>query len=351
MKEATSDTLLTEALARAPSGRNKAALWLAQQSHWNGYPEPDAEALMIRFVDAVGGGHGKDAFTVREALATLKAEYRRPTHGREPWTSGTSGGGDRRIQKARLVFPTAPPKKRDPEPDPDSVRGLRAQLRHIEPLTGTPAEVYLNGRGISSSLALAVKCKYSPTWGVCGPAAVFPIRGEDGKTCAANGRAITPDTPADRKTRTFGPKSLGTFATPGALDADPVAITEACIDALSLAEAGLPAIALCGTSGLPAWLITRLAAAIVPGRSRTVFLAFDADQPGEDAAKRIDPQLSLVRTVRVRPHTKDWNADLTTEGADALRRRFSRICDTCGTPMTDEGGGCWGCEICNYQEL
>ena len=180
-----------------------------------------------------------------------------------------------------------------------------------------PGETYLVSRGITCELARSTSCKYAPSWGKIGGAVVFPIRDESGAVIAAAGRAIE-----GNGKQTFGPKSLGVFSTPGALEADPVAITEAPIDALTLALAGLSAIALCGTSGLPSWLIKLLATpstATPAGHSRTVYLAFDGDPAGEAAATRIGAKLHLVHAVRLRPKYKDWNQDLTTDGLESLR--------------------------------
>lgn len=322
MSQATPETLLDMALARAPAGRNNAGFWLAQQLHANGYSQADAEAVMCQYAASVGGA-GKDSYTEREARATLKAEYRR--EAKDPWSGGSGGGPgswqERRAHKARQSFPTAPPARRDPEPNPDSVERFRRESKRVKKITGTPAAAYLESRGIPEDLARAARCAYAPAWGSVGQAVVFPIVSEAGKSIAANGRAITETTP-DKQKRTYGPKIGGAFLTPGALEADPVAITEAPIDALTLALAGLPAIALCGTSGLPSWLIKRLgipAADTPAGHSRTVYLAFDNDQAGETAAARIGAAMPLVRTVRLRPKGKDWNEDLTTGGLGALR--------------------------------
>lgn len=324
MSQATPETLLDMALARAPAGRNNAGFWLAQQLHANRYEEADAAAVMRQYAAAVGGA-GKDSYTEREARATLKAEYRR--EAKEPWSGGNGGGPgaitwqERKARKARQSFPTAPPARRDPEPNPDSVERFRRESKRVKKITGTPAAAYLESRGIPEDLARAARCAYAPAWGSVGQAVVFPIVSEAGKSIAANGRAITKQ-PADKQKRTYGPKIGGAFLTPGALEADPVAITEAPIDALTLALAGIPAIALCGTSGLPSWLIKRLgspAADTPAGHSRTVYLAFDNDQAGETAAARIGAAMPLVRTVRLRPKGKDWNEDLTTGGLDSLR--------------------------------
>lgn len=333
----TPDTLLDMALERAPAGRNNAGFWLAQQLHANGCGESDADAVMREFVAAVGGADaGKGSYTEREARATLKAEYRRPP--KDPWP--TAGGQPfdnpqaRRALKRRRLFPTAPPAPRDPG-DADSAARFAQERKRLKRIAGTPAADYLVQRGIPEALARRAACAYAPAWGGLGPAVVFPLRDESGRAVAAAGRAITPQSP-DKRHRTYGPKSGGAFLTPGALSADPVAITEAPIDAMSLALAGLPAVALCGVSAMPAWLIRRLSAppAGRPGFSRTVLMAFDADAAGDAAADRLASALSLCRVRRLRPQgAKDWNAVLTEAGLDALRAAVDAVlADTAWEP-------------------
>ena len=205
---------------------------------------------------------------------------------------------------------------------------------------GTPGAVYLAGRGIGPELLRAAGVRFAVDFGrrpaeegraawSGGAAVVFPIRGQGGKLVAAQGRFIAPrgDGP---KMLTIGPKSAGVFATPGALDTPgPVAVVEAPIDALSLAAAGLPAVALCGTSGAPRWILHRLA-------WRQVLLAFDADEPkdgkpgaGDAAAEAFAQELARVslgmaKPGRLRPHgAKDWNELLTDRGLEAVQAQVA----------------------------
>lgn len=100
----------------------------------------------------------------------------------------------------------------------------------------------------------------------------------------------------------------------------PVVIaTEALVDALSLAVAGFPALALCGTTSL-AWIPRACA-------FRRRLLAFDADTPGDRAADELVPVLRSfgARSERLRSEefpfgegAKDWNEWLQTHGRDAL---------------------------------
>lgn len=108
---------------------------------------------------------------------------------------------------------------------------------------------------------------------------------------------------------------MGVFATPGALEAGALlGLVEAPIDALSLAVCGVPAVALCGCEGLPDWLRMRCA-------FQTVIAAFDADDPGDEAARVLASDLRRVRgrVLGLRPvGAKDGNAALLSRGADDL---------------------------------
>jgi hypothetical protein len=333
LTQATPEVLLQKALERASGGRNNAGFWLAQQVHANGYAGGEAEEIMRRFAASVGGGD-RSGYTEAEAIATLRAEYRRVP--KAPWKAGSSAGyssswKERKAEQVKRFFPTTPPPAQDNALPAEALTAFFEQCKGLEPLTGSPAADYLLSRGIPESLAEAARVKYHPTWGRgvtktkngglravsgMGPCVVFPFYGSDDKPVAASGRAIS-----GKEHRTYGPKSAGVFATPGALDADPVAVCEAPIDALSLAAAGLPALAVAGCSNLPPWLVKRLAkpAESTPaGCSRTVYLAHDNDPAGEKAAERIGANLPLIRGVRLCPNGKDWNADLLDMGADTL---------------------------------
>jgi DNA primase len=156
---------------------------------------------------------------------------------------------------------------------------------------------------------------------------VFPIRDRQSTLVAASGRYI--DGRDNPKTRTTGTKSAGVFSAPARAQstlpssrlvfasfdkgATEIIICEAPLDALSLATAGYPAIALCGTSA-PAWI--HLACGL-----KRVLLAFDADAAGDQAAATLAPLLSSfgARVHRLRPEGgKDWNEFLQIYGRDAL---------------------------------
>ena len=159
---------------------------------------------------------------------------------KEYWEDGSARivtGKHRREIAARRAFATAPPLRQCRDTSADSIAGYKRQRRGIQPLAGGPGEDYLASRGIPLDLAKLSHCKYAPSWGKIGRAVVFPVFDAEGKDVASAGRAVN-----GNGKQTFGPKSLGVFSTPGALNADPVAITEA--RSMRTCACGLPAIAL-----------------------------------------------------------------------------------------------------------
>jgi len=186
----------------------------------------------------------------------------------------------------------------------------------LRPLPDTPGAEYLARRGIPAELARAAGARYSLDW-YGRPAVVFPVRDLEGRLVAAQGRHT--DGRDDPKARSAGPIGAGLFSTPDALDADPVILAEAPIDALSLAAAGYPAVALCGTALRP-WMPPVLS-------WRRVLLAFDADEAGDKAAAEWTAALRYgTRCERLRPEgAKDWNALLLAAGPDALRECLAQV--------------------------
>ena len=222
---------------------------------------------------------------------------------REHWNPPLPRAQARRAALRRAFGLTDDPPPAPPEP---------VQVQAL-PLHGTDGERYLAVRGISTDLAVTAGARFAPSW-YGRPAVVFPVRDQAGVAVAAHGRYIDDRLP---KSRTMGSLSSGVFvATTDALLADPLVITEAPIDALSLAACGVGAIALCGTSW-PAWL-PRAAA------FRQVYTGLDADDAGDNAAEKIAAAFTFGSKVeRLRPRGgKDWNEILQSYGADRLRRHL-----------------------------
>jgi len=174
----------------------------------------------------------------------------------------------------------------------------------------SPAEAYLEGRGIPADVAAAHGCGYCAEWhGVA--RVTFPVLNEDGALVAHAGRACVP-CDNGRKQRIAGNKKAGVF-NKAALECGAVFVTEAPIDALSLAVFGYAATTGLGTSW-PDWLRRALA-------FKTVFAAFDADEEGDKAAEHLAADLLFTKSVtRLRPPEphKDWNAALCALGRDGL---------------------------------
>lgn len=188
----------------------------------------------------------------------------------------------------------------------------KSALRGLQPLNETRGASYLGGRGLSIETAKSSGARFSPTF-MGRPAVVFPLRDQSGALVGAQGRYV--DGRDKPKARTLGDKRASLFATRDALHADLPAliVTEAPLDALSLAQAGYPAVALCGTQA-PTWLHRA-------GAFRRVLLAFDADDAGDVAAEKLRPLLGSfgARCERLRPEgAKDWNEMLQASGRDIL---------------------------------
>jgi len=233
----------------------------------------------------------------RRARATVPGSLR----------SGLFSGADRTVRTTPTVRPIG-----------DSAPKWCAAWAATLPLEGTPGAKYLQGRGIPVEVAAASGVRFSRFW-QGEAAAVFPLRDREGTVIAAQGRHVQGD-----GKRTGGPRRLGAFFAPwlaasgrafGPLDAQApaVIVCEAPIDALSIATAGFPALALCGCDA-PEWLHRACA-------FKRVLLATDADEAGDAAAQVLDGLLSSygARCARLRPENgKDWNAVLQVLGAAAL---------------------------------
>jgi hypothetical protein len=181
------------------------------------------------------------------------------------------------------------------------------ELLHLLPITAeSPAYSYLEERrGLDPALAVAAGTnwcvrRYGRPW------LAFPVRDRLGHRVAHQLRQIDGE-----RHFSVGPKGGGVFITAPLVTilAQPaVPIVEAPIDALSLAAAGLHAIATCG-KGCPDWLPSTLV-------GRLVLLGHDRDEPdalgrraGDDAAEALARLLHRAgaRPKRWRPPLKDWN--------------------------------------------
>ncbi len=208
--------------------------------------------------------------------------------------------------KARARFTLTPERQPGTAASAPLLPGL---LARCVPVAGTPGEKYLSSRGIDAVDATPAGVLWVPSC-YSRPGVGFPMRDPAGAVMALNVRHT--DGRDDPKTHSVGDRSLGVFATPGALDGGrdvPLVIVEGPMDALSLASCYVPAVALVCTRA-PMWL--RQAAAF-----RRVLVALDADAEGDKHAEHVADELrGFARSVeRLRPPVgKDWNDSLLKLG-------------------------------------
>ncbi|MGH9843398.1 MAG: toprim domain-containing protein [Blastocatellia bacterium] len=190
----------------------------------------------------------------------------------------------------------------------------RKAWRDSSRLCGTPGAEYTEGRGIPVHFAETCGVRFFSDW-YGRPALLFPIKDQHGALVAVSGRFI--DSRKSTTTKAGGKKSQGVFSTPGAFDADAVAIVEGPMDALSLAYCDLPAIAMMGTSW-PTWLPESVSL-------KSVLIATDADTAGDESAQSFKENLSAAgcSSLRFRPSVgKDWNDVLLCLGKDTLGFKY-----------------------------
>lgn len=195
----------------------------------------------------------------------------------------------------------------------------KALWETAEPLqVGEPhnaAIAYLKKRSIALDAARVNEVYFVPDWHGR-PMLGFPFKDANGEVVALSGRAFRDggiDKPASgpKKAGAFWAKALGFNPLDAVLPA--VILCEAPFDALSLAMAGYPALAIGGTIA-PTWLHQRCA-------FRRVLLAFDADIAGDAAALKIGTHLASFGAfcIRLRPQgAKDWNELSQIGGSEAI---------------------------------
>jgi len=224
-------------------------------------------------------------------------------------------------QRARIALSAAFGTVRPPEQEESLKTATTATWHEIweqgQPIgQRMPVMDYLAGRGLTPEILQAAGVRslslYGREW--CG----FPFADAQGNVVAFQARATDA---GENGHRAYGPKKAGVFCTsPDTLRAETVYITEAPIDALSLAMCGRHAVALGGVV-FPQWLLKSLA-------FRCVALAFDNDSngAGRRAAQEVAPPLiSFGATVfRMKPQRapdepkSDWNLMLKELGPGRL---------------------------------
>ena len=182
-------------------------------------------------------------------------------------------------------------------------------------LAATPAEAYLEKRRVALDLASQAGVRFTPDLNGR-PAVLARLTGREGELRAVHGRHLH-DRRHEGKMFTVG-RSGGLFDGFGGLAAEPFILVEGLFDALSFATA-FPCVATIGR-----WVDWLPEAA----RGREVWLAFDANRPGDRAARDFaaalagSPGSPGSRCRRLRPPGRqgDWNAAARKIGAATLTR-------------------------------
>ncbi len=205
---------------------------------------------------------------------------------------------------------------------------LQSQMKQYQAaFENSPAQDYLQQRGINSETAKTFACGYAAAWQhwekdkeghwqLTGTdrRVVFPITDPEGNVLAIHGRAIAAEF-LDTPKKTKGSRKEALFQATDDFDADIIFLCEGPADAMALHECGFAAVASVATS-IPSWLPNRLA-------FRKVMVALDADETGDQAAEKHINELRAhgARAVRLRPEGgKDWNDVLLKTGMPELRR-------------------------------
>lgn len=245
--------------------------------------------------------------------------------------------------KARIVlqekFKVALAKVKKETQPLDKLDRLSEQMRQWQlKFAGSPAQNYLQKRGVAIETAREFGCGYAAQWEhwekredqwfLVGTdeRVIFPVTDKTGKLVAVQARAINNRFIGAEKL-TKGDKSLGLFQPMKVFKHRVVAITEGPVDALALGTCGVAATAMIGSS-FPAWL------PIACG-FKSILIATDADEAGDTAATKLQTELAArgAHVFRLRPRSaKDWAEVLEEVGKRKLAAHLAPFART----ATDE---------------
>jgi len=192
----------------------------------------------------------------------------------------------------------------DPVRMPRSGELPSERLARALPLAGTPGQAYAERHGIPLALAEQAGMRFDPDWDGR-PAVLVGLHDQDGVLVSVHGRYLT---------TIRGQNKMLTVGLPGGVAgvgsswrAEPLILVEGIFDALSLAACGWDGVATIGRWA--PWLPQTCA-------RRVVWLAFDANAPGEREAQHYAQMLSMSKPLRLLPpaRCKDWNTALVKQG-------------------------------------
>lgn len=197
---------------------------------------------------------------------------------------------------------------------PGTGEGAAALFDRAEPPAAPEAAAYLQRRAIPAEVALEADVRFAPRFDGR-PAVLVAMRGARGELRAVHGRYLH-NRRGEPQMLTVG-RPGGVVSALGGWRADPVVLVEGLFDALSLATCGRAAAATVGRWA--EWLPAACA-------GRDVWIAFDGNRPGEEAAERAADRLvdARVRRLRPPPRCQDWNTALRKRGRAELVRWLAR---------------------------
>jgi len=206
----------------------------------------------------------------------------------------------------------------EPQPEPVDLDKLRAFFKGSKPIAGSIAEAYLRERRLATD---SLNDVYFQPHFYGRPAVEFVLRGALYEARALQGRYLH-ELPKEPKCRFVERTKFAVYySAPDALVSPVVAIVEAPICAITVRQAGVPAIALCGTNA-PPWLPDKLA-------GKTVLVALDSDGPGYAAAVHLIAELqrhSRIAVLNLKPYN-DPNKILVKAGIGELKARLASVAD------------------------
>jgi Toprim-like len=199
---------------------------------------------------------------------------------------------------------------RDPLCMPGTGESPQEILSKALPLAGTLGKDYIEKRGIPFAVAHESGVRFDPNYGGQ-PAVIVPLHDQFDSLSAVHGRYLQVIN-AKSKMLTIGTAGGAVNVLDG-WRSDPLILVEGLFDALSLATCGFSAAATIGRS-VP-WFVEISA-------KRSVWLAFDANRPGEAEVAYYAKLLTGANVYRLSPPSrcKDWNTALLKRGRSTVIR-------------------------------
>jgi hypothetical protein len=242
-------------------------------------------------------------------------------HPPPPLTSEHINNAHRLVSRQLgITLPRVPPTPRERIHAKEHLDGALAKRRSIYSPQGkdgldylTSRMIHLNDNAVLSREWVEQNVKYHPSWLKCIglPAVIFAVRDQLGNVVAVGSRYLNPRTPKETSF-SKGLIRLGAFQTPGALEADVIGITEAPIDALSLALCRLPSIATIGSNHDKPFFWRHI-------KAQRILICTDNDDAGDTAADKLTTILGdRCERFRFPESVKDANAWLQAD-ASGLR--------------------------------